>query len=373
MKKVAGTIGWLLGLAGLCLLPAIHQARPASYFGSRMQSRPALTANLESSGRQYLLALDNNSDREFRGHVRVSLGQESEQLDAGQVAITLPPNGTKSLLLNVDNITGAHYTLQILDQKGTLVFYKVAPIRPVAGALLSGVETVSLAKVTAPNSPPTSTSLPVPTPSPPVPAPEVQIKPRLIAGAQDNDPFLLAFDIAATKAILNATLNLNLGKAKLSKPVSINKHAVVEFNLPDYLETNQLTYQLKRQDGSIVAEGSTDLDKLFADDHVTVADIRPDRVAYGPGETVRLIVALEGQSPHGFKLEVIARDYSGNTFFTNTVYGNPGETVKEKEFTFAMPGEVKGPVVFEFKVYDGETGLLFDSGERELTIKETRD
>lgn len=367
MKALARQFGFALWLFSFSLLMPLTQAQ------SVIKQRPSLTANLASSGAQYLLTLDNNSDREFRGTARLSLGKDGHHTEAGQLVIVLPPNDTKSLLLKAVQASGDQYLLQIFDQKGVLVFYKVAPVRPVIGATLSHAESVLLTTAPVPAKPTMATNnavQPVLTKEP-LP-PEVQIKARLIAGAQDNDPFVISFELAANKAIFEATFDIVIGKTKQNKPVNLNKHAVVEFKLPEYLDSNQITYKLTRKDGSVLAEGATDLDKLFADDHVTVADIRTDRVAYSPGETARLTVALEGRSPHGFKLEIIARDFAGKTFFTDTAHGNPGEEIKEKEFTLLLPGDVKGPVIFEFKVLDAETGLLFDSGEREIAVKETK-
>lgn len=365
MKPGARTISRLGALCSLILFPAVLLAQTYP----RSQPRPALAASLESSGSQFLLSLDNTSAREFAGHLRISLGQESDQREAGRLSILLRPNESKLLLLSA-SAGGSHYTLQIFDQQNTLVFYKLAPLRPAADGSLDKIERATLSAMATNIPAPITATAPVSVAEPPPRVPEIQLKARLVAGAQDNDPFVLAFDITAAQTMLNANLELTLGKTKQSKLVNLNKQAVVEFKLPEFLETNQITYKLTRQDGSVAAEGTTDLDKLYADDHVTVADIRLDRVAYAPGESVRLTLVLEGQSPHGFKLDVLARDFTGNTIFTNTAYGNPGDLVKEKEFTFALPGEVKGPVTFEFKVYDSETGLLFDSGERELTIKE---
>ena len=329
-----------------------------------------LTANLESSGGQYLLTLDNNAAYEFRGTVHLSLGNDGNQTDAGQLAVILAANETRVLRLNAVKATGNQYTLRIYDQRSVLVFYKVAPVRQVAGVQLSSAETVALTdaasvKQLAPVNP-----APVPAASQTA-TPEVQIKLRLIAGAQENDPFIISFDLNAAKAIMDAALNLSFGKAKQSKPVSLNRHAVVDFNVPEYLESNQFSYTLTRKDGSVIARGAGDLDKLFSDDHVTVGDLRTDRVSYGPGETARVTVVLEGQAPRGYKLEVLARDAAGNTFFSNTVFGEPGEAAKNQEFTFTLPPDVKGPVSFEFKVYDAENNTVFDSGERELAVKNT--
>lgn len=367
MKASARQFGFVLWLFSVSLFPTLAQTQ------SGTKQRPSLSANLESNGTQYLLTLDNDSDREFRGSARLSLGKDGNQTEAGQLALVLPPNDTKALLLKAVQASGDQYLLQIFDQKGVLVFYKVAPVRSVTGATLNNAESVSLSSgplPTAPMTPATNVVQP-PVTKEPLP-PEVQIKARLIAGAQDNDPFVISFDLAANRAIFDAVFDIVIGKTKQNKPVNLNKHAVVEFKLPEYLESNQITYKLTRKDGSVIVEGVTDLDKLFADDHVTVADLRTDRVAYSPGETARITVVLEGISPHGFKLEIIARDYAGKTFYTNTALGGPSEEIKEKEFTLLLPSDVRGPVIFEFKVSDGETGLLFDSGEREIAVKETK-
>lgn len=367
MKAIVQQFGLALWLFSFTLPLTLAQPQTIT------KQRPSLTANLESNGTQYLLTLDNNSDREFRGSARLSLGKDGNYSEAGQLPLVLPPNDTKALLLKTVQASGDQYVLQIFDLRGALVFYKIAPVRPVAGATLSHAESVALSSGPLPTAPlplAHNTVQPV-VAKEPLP-PEVQIKTRLIAGEQDNDPFVLSFDLAANKAIFDVTFGIVIGKTRQTKPVNLNKHAVIEFKLPEYLDSNQITYKLTRKDGSVIVEGTTDLDKLFADDHVTVADIRTDRVVYSPGEMARITVALEGSSPHGFKLEVIARDFAGKTFYTETAHGGPSEEIKEKEFTLLLPGDVKGPVIFEFKVSDGETSLLFDSGEREIVLKETK-
>jgi hypothetical protein len=363
MRRAAGKFVCAFLLWAASLAPAaLAQVKPSS------EPRPSLTGTLESSGGAYLLTLENNSAFEFRGTARLSLGKEGNQADAGQLAFVLAPNETRVLRLNSVKVAGDQYTLRLYDQRGVLVFYKIALVRQMTGVAPSSAETVALSNEAPPK--PSAPLSPAPTPAASQAAePEVQIKPRLIAGARENDPFILSFDLSANKAIMNASLNITAIKLKQSKPVSINRHAVVEFNLPEALESNQIGYTLTRKDGSVIAQGTADLDKLFADDHVTVGDIRTDRVSYAPGETARVTVVLEGQSPHGYKLEVIVRDFSGNNLFNNAAYGEPGEAAKHQEFTFTLPLDVKGPVIFEFKVYDAENNTVFDSGEREIAVK----
>jgi hypothetical protein len=355
---------FLLGLVSAAnLAPAVRaQVKPG------FEPRPNLTGTLESSGGAYLLILDNNSAYEVHGTARLSLGKEGNQAEAGQLAFVLAPNETRVLRLNALKVTGDQYTLRLYDQRSVLIFYRIALVRQAPGVTPSNAETVALSN----EAPPKPSTPPNPNPVPAATQaaePEVQIKPRLIAGARENDPFILSFDLSATRAIMDASLEITAGKVKRSKAVSINRHAVVEINLPEYLESNQIGYTLTRKDGSVIAQGTADLDKLFADDHVTVGDIRTDRTSYAPGETARITVVLEGQSPRGYKLEVVVRDFSGSNLFNNTVLGEPGEAAKNQEFTFTLPLEVKGPILFEFKVYDAENNTVFDSGEREIAVK----
>ena len=41
-----------------------------------------------------------------------------------------------------------------------------------------------------------------------------------------------------------------------------------------------------------------------------------------------------------------------------------------QEFLFDLPREVKGPLTFTFQVFGGQTGLLFDSGTRQIILNE---
>jgi hypothetical protein len=357
--KVAGKM-WQAAVALLVALafapPAVLAQKPRNY-EIRFDTRPPLAASIEQSNERYLLNLVNNSAQEFRGTARISMGDGGAQLEAGQLSVSVPPNESRLLLLNALKATGSQYTLQIFDQQGALVLYKMAAVGQGTGVTASEATAVSLAPEAPSPKPVQTITSPAAPPAAAQPAltAEVQFKVRLVAAAQ--------------KVIPEASLEINIGPNKQQKQVAINKHAVVEFNLPEYLESNQLAYALKRKDGSVIAQGTSDLDKLFNDDHVTVSDIRTDRVAYGPGELARITVVLEGQSPNGYKLETLARDSAGNTFFTNTIVGAAGEEAKEQQFNVAVPGDIKGPIIFEFKVYDGQTGMLYDSGEREIAFR----
>jgi hypothetical protein len=125
-KFVCALLLWAASAANLT--PAVRaQARPGA------EPRPSLTGTLESSGGNYLLTLDNNSAYEFRGTARLSLGKESNQADAGQLAFVLAPNETRVLRLNALKVAGDQYTLRLYDQRGVLVFYRIALVRQAGG------------------------------------------------------------------------------------------------------------------------------------------------------------------------------------------------------------------------------------------------
>jgi hypothetical protein len=136
------------------------------------------------------------------------------------------------------------------------------------------------------------------------------------------------------------------------------------------LDNDQLVYVLTDKEGRTLASGTTSLNKLYTDDTVMVSDIQTDKSAYNPGEAATLTMLLEGQTARGFRLEATARDALGAVFFRDTRQGNPAEPAANQQFSFTIPKDTKAPLIFEFKIYDNESGQLLDSGERELNLNE---
>jgi hypothetical protein len=159
---------------------------------------------------------------------------------------------------------------------------------------------------------------------------------------------------------------------KDKKPLSINLQSHVEFKLPDQLETETISYLLTAKDGRVLAKGELDLQQLMADDFVTVNDIRTDRSTYDPGDTARVTALIEGKSRHGYRLEVSARDGQSQSVFRDQKVVGPDDNTSSLEFTVSLPSNATTPVIFEFKIFDSETGLLLDSGEREIPMNGTK-
>ena len=344
------------------------QSRPSAY---DFRSAASWLASLENHNGQYLLSLTNNSERELRGQARLSLGKDGAQTDIGQLAVVVSANETKLYLLKELIAQGEHYTLRIYDAKEALLFYKIAVVRRVSDGVLTQAEAVSLTgaskSVAAPNVAPAPAA---PAVSQPVNDADVKVKVRVAAGAQPDDPFVVVFELVGQRSLFDATFAVAIGQAKMTKPVSLNRQAVVEFNMPAEIGDGKIAYVLSRKDGSIAAQGETSLDKLFTDDVLTVSDIRTDKISYAPGATASLTIALEGGSQEGYRLEITAHDAQDSQFFSTILYGKGGERAGEQPLHLSLPNDAKERVVVKFKLYDAVSNALFDSGERDLTISE---
>ena len=167
-------------------------------------------------------------------------------------------------------------------------------------------------------------------------------------------------------------MSITVGKFKDRKPVSIKQKLTVEFKLPEQLDSELIGYELTARNGRVIAKGELEIGQLMAEDAVSVTDIRTDRAAYEAGETVQVTVLLEGKSPNGFRLEARARDNQNQVIFQDQHQSGANDQINSHSFTVTLPRALAAPVIFEFKIYDKETGMLFDSGEREIPVKDAK-
>ncbi|MBS1789924.1 MAG: hypothetical protein JST85_19530 [Acidobacteria bacterium] len=199
-------------------------------------------------------------------------------------------------------------------------------------------------------------------------ATQVQVKTRLLASEDGGDSFTLFFELRAQKPVNTAILAISADKLKDQKQISINLQSNVEFKLPDSLQTDKVNYILNDKDGRVLAKGELNLQKLMDDDFVSASDIRTDRTSYQSGEAVRMTVMLEGKSQSGYRVEISVRDGQSQVIFRDQKIVGKDESFNSLDFSFTLPNSVASPVAFEFRIFDAETGLLFDSGEREVPI-----
>lgn len=350
---------------------------------SALGTRSSLSAGIENNNGQFRLNLTNNSPREFSGAAIIGIGDASEQREIGQLALLLLPQENKLLQLSGVYASGNQFSLKVFDRNGALVFYKIAPIKnvsdttPAVAVTLAPVSNAKRKNATVSSSQSSQVSAaPVINSADAAPAiAEVTIKGRLLAGQSENDQFVVAFEMTAPRPIRGATLSITLGKFKDRKPVNIQnslQNLTIEFKLPDQFDGERIGYELVAQNGRVIAKGELALEQLMADDVVTVTDIRTDRASYEPGETIQVTVLLEGKSPNGYRFEAQARDGQSNVIFQDQFQSGANNQINTHNFTVTLPRELAAPVIFEFKIYDNQTGLLSDSGEREIPVKDAK-
>lgn len=353
-------------------------ARQVSSQDQAKAQRISLNGWLENNGGRLRLVLNNNSSSEFRGTAKISLGNSDEQKEIGFVSLTLPAQEISLLQITGAAPAGDHYALAIYDQRGVRLFFRIAPLRTTSDQ--TPATNVALMPAQQPNSKSAANtttgaaSIPVKSVTDDFArvATGVQVKARVLAGNESNESFLLSFELRSQRPVINATISIAAAKLKEQKPVSINLQSQVDFKLPESLESNTVNYTITGKDGAVLAKGELDLNILMAEDSVTVNDIRMDRQSYQPGDTARLTVVTEGKAQSGYRLEVSVRDAQSQTIFSDQKVIGADETANSFDFLVALPSKLSVPAIFEFRIFDVETGLLFDSGEREIPVNATK-
>lgn len=375
----------LTQIRNLILLLSVFAAGPhcvlAKPLRTAVYQSPLLAGWVENNDGRLRLVLANNSPQQFRGTCRLSLGSDNDQKEIGQVMLTLPPQETTLLQLNNVMPSGQQYTLAIYDQKGVRRFFKIAPLHQISDPTpAQSVALTPVPQIRPSQAKPATPLLPVNNSSSAAAAAasemeeviraasQVQVQARLLASEEAAAFFILSFEFRSARPIKDARIAIVAGKVRNNKLVSIYSQGRVEFKLPEQLETEQISYTLTGKDGRVLAKGELDLQQLMNDGVVIANDIRTDRSSYEPGENARIAILLEGKSRHGFRMEVSAKDGQSQTIFQDQKTVGANYKADSQEFTISIPDHASAPIFFEFKIFDSETGLLFDSGEREIPM-----
>jgi hypothetical protein len=259
--------------------------------------------------------------------------------------------------------SGDECSLAVYNQTGALVLFKVAPIKTTGGSE-RGIA-------------------PRPAPAPKKSSGEVRVDARLTRGLENRDaelptpeqvePFILTFDIESDTPVKDASFTISAKGFQRRQSITIQGRAALEFKLPDKLSERKLSYTLTSANGQKLAGGEVDLDELTASDAVSVGALTFDSPAYAPGELARAVIELQGDTTRSYRLEVTVKDGGGNTLLKDARRGSNNAGKSRQEFSLNIPRDVKGPIIVEYRVFGGQTGALFDSGSREIALKEARD
>lgn len=321
-----------------------------------IQTSPRLAALVERDGNQLRLVLTNASETgTFQGMASVSFDVSTEA--AIRLPITLAPQETRRLSLPGPATSGSQYNLAVYNQAGTLVFYKIAPLESASGG-----KSETIAEKMAPSA---TTGIRVTARVPH----KLSNREAELPSPEDMELSLLTVIIESPNPIKNASFTLNCSNFERRQPVTVQRQTELEFKLPVELSERRFNYTLSAEDGNLLARGKIDLDLLAGPDVVSVSELTFDRSVYTPGEAARTVIELQGEAPRGYRLDVTVRE--GETIlFKDTRQGINNAGRSRQEFLFDLPREVKGPIILGFQVFGGQTGLLFDSGTREIVLHE---
>lgn len=179
---------------------------------------------------------------------------------------------------------------------------------------------------------------------------------------------VLVFDIVAPTPIINASLNVRANDFKERQTITIQGSGAAEFKLPDDFNEPKISYTLTDPSGKTLIAGELDFEALRMEDSVQIGEVKLDRESYSPGQSAQIVVTLEGRSPYGYFLEVMARDENGAVLLDDSRRGVYSKGKSIQEFRVEIPAEAKGIVAVEFKAFGNLTKKLFDSGSRDIII-----
>lgn len=327
----------------------------------------ALDGVIENNSGRICITITNNSGNPLDGVAMIALGSDADLSEIGELPFRLEARSSSYFRVRSRSASGSHYRLKIVGPGGALLLYRTAPLRQVSDS--SPATEVDLAPprgktpLVSQGGPPA-----VARPSEEPPVPEATVRPKLLGSPADPNSYAIFFELRARKPLLRAKMTIRAGKFSESKPVSIDPASTLQFQLPGGEAFEKVDYSLTDAGGREIVSGSIALDQLMDDDAVTVLDVRTHQPSYTIGETARLTVMLEGRSSSGYRLEVVMRDYNGLKMFVDQRSGDGQTALTPQEFVFILPTEAQRPLIFEYKVFNPESGLLFDSGEFEIPV-----
>jgi hypothetical protein len=334
--------------------------RPRQVYGNQIYlSAPLLSGDIETVNSQYRINLANlDQTRLVRGFAVIHLGNSEQLAEAIKLRFALGPQERMLFPLWPLSATGDYFSLMVYDLRGALIYQKIAPVKKgseaswaVAPPMNSILNSRTIA--TTPSGNPDSA---------------IKVQAKLTGGESESDPFFLSLELTAARPVAGAGITVT-GKGISQRKVSdLKGTTLVQFKLPDELPEQKLAYVVTDASGRMLAHGEADLHTLLADDYVSVSEVRPDRQAYASGDTAKLTVNLQGSAPQGFRLEVLAKDSKGTIFFRDMRKLEAGANSPSLDFSLAIPKDASGQVFFEYKVFDAQSGKLFDSGDTELAV-----
>jgi len=428
---------FLVALALLVSGPHIIRAQLPAARNRGLNPPALIGSVESAGGRFYASLANTDATREFRGTARISIGSSDQQSETAKIEFTLAPQESRLFPLDSRGVSGNRYTLAVYDQAGSLIILKNAPVKSVtdisliappptpaaptpAAAELSGAKgvTVKARLVAGRSSKPQSGEIKAPAAEQPSQAQIAEIEAqvaeqlsqptvatlKVLSGklsrrrqgaeikapaaerpsqpqggeieapvSDETGPAALSFEITAPSPIINATLSVSAKGFAERQAVTVRSSASVEFKLPDDFNEPKINYTLTDATGRALTTGELKLEELRMEDSVSVTDVNLNRLSYTPGESAHITMTLEGRSPHGYRLEVTAKNEDEAILLRDSRTGVYHQGRSIQEFRIEIPSEAKGAITLEFKVFGNLTKKLFASGAREIPVIEAQD
>lgn len=302
---------------------------------------------------EYRLRIDNNDEkRAFQGLAVISFGDALQQLESVKVKLSIAPLDSETHLLYSMPTIGEQYKLIVLDQSGSVVIHKIAPVKNSTDPLL-----------TAPPPQPVST-VPVKSDG----GAFIRVRPRLAGGANEKDPYILAFEINSATPLANAQIRVTAKGLNESRPLNFTGAVNVDIPLPDDLEVQKITYAIINNKGETLVSGEADVMQLMNADDVAIGNIKLDKAAYKAGESAQLTVEYAGNTPSGIRVEITAKDLTGKIIHRDTRKEKREAGLPPHEFVISLPKDVKDAVSVEIKIFEGDGNSLLDSSSKDIII-----
>lgn len=184
---------------------------------------------------------------------------------------------------------------------------------------------------------------------------------------------VLVLDVTAPSPIINANLSVSAKGFNGRQTITIQGMGSAEFKLPDEFDGPKINYTLTDASGKTLIAGEFDFEALRMEDSVRVSEVKFDRESYGPGQSARIVMTLEGRSTYGYLLEVTAKDENGSILLNESRKGIYSKGKSIQEFQIEIPAEARGAIGMEFKASGNLTKKLFDTGTRDIIINDTQD
>jgi hypothetical protein len=363
--RFSATLLSAIAMVPIANAPALVQAQAMAPGGPGQRST-TIIGEIERVGPQFQLVLTNQSDEQaFQG--AASVGVVSSASVPIQIVVTLAPGETRRIPLALSASTNDQYSLKLMTQTGVLVLYKISTIKASVG---SDRKSIPGRAATSPKDGSSKEPL------------DLKVSARLTRGlasrnaelptVDTDEPFLLTLEIESPAPMKNASLTLEGRDFQRRQDITMQARAELEFKLPETLRERKLHYALTTEAGRRLASGEIDLDQLTAAESVSVGALTFDRPTYAPGESARAVFEIQGDASNGYRLEVTAKDGEGNLLLKTERRGSNSAGKSRQEFLLEIPREAKGPIILAYQVFGGQTGSLFDSGERGIILQDAQ-